>query len=233
MSFVIGVDGCRAGWVAARVNLSTENMDVFVAAKFDELLNLNARMLIVDMPIGLADNGKRACEALARQRLKPLRHSSVFSSPRRPMLAFDTYEQANSWGKAQTPSSGLSKQAWMILPKIREIDDAINADDQQRIGEGHPEVALWRLNDGAPCRYPKRTREGQLERAGLLTASGAETPEYHYQALKEQYGAKVGVDDVFDACALALTARARLDGEAVHLSDGAKDARGLIMEIWG
>lgn len=232
--FVIGADGCRAGWVAARINLCDNGIEVFVSEKFQSLLDLNARMLIVDMPVGLADCGPRACEAMARARLKPLRHSSVFSSPRRLMLSFGSYEDANAWGKAQQEKGGgLSRQAWMITPKIREIDDAISPADQRRLGEGHPEIAFLRLNGGAPCRSAKRTKEGQAERERLLKAAGLSAPRKLYEGLKKDYGARVGVDDVFDACVLALTAKARLAGEALHLTDGARDARGLLMEIWG
>lgn len=232
--FVIGADGCRAGWVAVRINLCDNGIEVFVAENFQKLLDLNARMFIVDMPVGLAESGTRACEAMARARLKPLRHSSVFSSPRRPMLSFGSYEDANDWGKAQQEKGGgLSKQAWMITPKIREIDDAISPADQRRFGEGHPEVAFSRLNGGAPCRFAKRTKEGQAERERLLKAVGLSAPRNHYERLKKEYGARIGADDVFDACVLALTAKARLAGEALHLTDGARDARGLLMEIWG
>jgi predicted RNase H-like nuclease len=232
--FVIGADGAKAGWVAARLNLQGGGLEVFISDTFRRLLDLNARMMIVDMPIGLAESGKRACEAMARERLKPLRHPSVFSSPRRPMLSFDSYEEANGWGKAQAEKGGgLSKQAWMITPKIREIDNAIRPADQHRIGEGHPEVAFSRLNSGAPCQFPKRTKEGQAERERLLKAARLEEPREHYERLKKTFGSQVSLDDVYDACVLAITAKARLAGEALHLTDGARDSRGLLMEIWG
>ena len=48
------------------------------------------------------------------------------------MLDFETYGDANAWGKAQGPDGGggLSKQAWVITPKIREIDAIIAPADQ-------------------------------------------------------------------------------------------------------
>ncbi|MEO1135068.1 MAG: DUF429 domain-containing protein [Pseudomonadota bacterium] len=234
--YVLGVDGCRAGWAVTRLNLYDNACSGFVVGSFDQLFGdaQDAAMIIVDMPIGLADAGKRACETKARELLRPHRHASVFSSPRRPMLDFDTYEDANAWGKAQGPGGGLSKQAWMITPKIREIDRTIMPADQKRLGEGHPEVAFHRLNNGAPCVHPKRTEDGQRERRKLLFAAGLTSADALYETLRHEVGRKnIGRDDVFDACALALTAKARLDGAAIRLTDGARDARGLVMEIWG
>ena len=236
--FVLGVDGCRAGWVAARVNLLSGDVSAFIVPSFDDLWNgagKKAAMIAVDMPIGLAETGRRACESEARKLLSPYRHASVFPTPRRAMLAFDAYEDANAWGKRQGAGAGggLSKQAWMITPKIREIDNVIKPGDQRRLAEGHPEVAFWRLNGSAPCRHPKRKPEGAKERLALLRRHGIANAKRLYEDLKKEFGAKIGADDVYDACALALTAKARLDGEAVCLGDGAKDARGLLMEIWG
>lgn len=229
--FVLGVDGCRAGWLVARLNLDDETLTASVAERFSEILKVDALMTLVDMPIGLADDGPRRCEAMARTVLKPLRHASVFSSPLRAMLAFDDYAAANAWGKAR--GRGLSKQAWMITPKIREIDAVITPHDQARLGEGHPEVAFARLNGGKPCAHPKRKADGAAERRRLLTGAGLADPEALFARVRKEHGAGVARDDVFDACALALSANARLDGCAVRLSDDARDARGLVMEIWG
>ena len=196
-------------------------------------------MTMADMPIGLAEAGPRPCEGAARALLKPLRHSSVFSPPRRGMLDFETYAQANAWGKAQAmrlsgkeTGGGLSKQAWMIVPKIREADAWMTPARQEKLAEAHPEVAFWRLNGGAPCAHPKKAAQGRAERRALLLANGLD-PDPLFPALKQAAGGGVGLDDLYDACALALTAKARLEGAAVRLGDATRDARGLAMEIWG
>ncbi|GAB4521019.1 MAG: DUF429 domain-containing protein [Amphiplicatus sp.] len=191
--------------------------------------------MIVDMPIGLADSSRRACETMARRRLGPRRAASVFASPRRPMLDFARYEEANAWGKAAGPGAGggLSKQVWNILPRIREIDSIMTPADQSWLGEGHPEVAFSRLNDGAPCRHSKRTEEGRRERLALLRRGGFPAGVALLAQAKARFRAAVQPDDILDACALALTAEARLGGRALRLTDGARDARGLVMEIWG
>lgn len=234
--YVLGVDGCRAGWAVARLNLDDNTLSGFIAPCFDALLrdSRGAAMIMVDMPIGLAEEGRRGCETMARAMLKPLRHASVFSSPRRPMLDFESYEAANAWGKTRGPGGGLSKQAWMITPKIREIDNAITPTDQARLGEGHPEMAFLRLNNGEPCTHPKRAGDGQNERRTLLRAAGLSNAETVFEKMRQKVGARnIARDDVYDACALALTAKARLNGGAIRLTDYARDRRGLVMEIWG
>lgn len=239
--YVVGVDGCRAGWIAARLSLKTGALSAHFAQTFETVLATarDARAIMVDMPIGLPDAGKRACERDARRLLRPLRHASVFSPPRRPILDFADYAAANAWGKAQAfletgteTGGGLSKQAWMIAPKIREVDAALSPASQAQVGEAHPEVAFWRLNGERPCRWPKRAPEGRSERKALLWRSGL-SPDDLFDALREEAGGGAGLDDLYDACALALTAQARLDGGAVRLGDGARDSRGLVMEIWG
>ncbi len=234
--FVLGVDGCRAGWVSVRRCDAGASFAVAVSPNFATLLAgpaAGARCVMVDMPIGLAETGRRACEAMARSLLKPRRHASVFPTPARAMLNFDRYEDANAWGKARGPGGGLPKQTWMIVPKIRELDAVLTPKDQSRIAEAHPEVAFWRLNGEVPCHYPKRKADGRAERVALLKAHGVPAPEDLSRNARAIAGAGVADDDVYDACALALTAEARSCGLARQLTDGARDARGFRMEIWG
>lgn len=231
MRRIAGVDGCRAGWVLALRDGAGAAFRIDIVDRFGAALARagSATTLIVDMPIGLPQSGRRACEREARARLGP-RRSSVFAAPRRPMLSFGTYAAANAWGKTLGPEGGggLSKQAWHLIPKIREVDSLIEPADQARIGEGHPEVAFARLN-GRPCAQPKRKPEGVRERILILKRAGVADPA----ALIERAGRAAKADDVLDALALCLAAQARLDGAAWRLGDGARDARGLVMEIWG
>lgn len=239
--FVLGVDGCRNGWVAAILDTRSTIVNAAVVPDFRTLLARffdAAAMIIVDMPIGLKDEGRRACEALARRRLGAGRASSVFPAPRRPMLSMRDYADANAWGKAQGAAhgGGLSKQAWHILPKIREIDDAIAPAHQERLGEGHPEIAFYRLNRLSPCTHGKRSAAGRSERLSILERHGvanAAALVIEARAQAKLIGASVAHDDVYDACVLALTAKARLEGRALRLSADERDARSLMIEIWG
>ncbi len=235
MRHVLGVDGCGAGWVVAARLAGTGETSVVITDSFRSILDgvgATADMIIIDMPIGLADfpQGRR-CEKEARARIGA-RRSSVFPSPQRAMLAMNSYDAANDYGKRQ--GSGITKQAWAITPKIREIDKIITPGLQSRIGEGHPELAFARLA-GRPCQHPKRTIDGQKERRDLLIGAGFNEIDRLHVDLRLRHPRKreFAADDFYDACALALTAEARLAGAAWRLGDGACDSRGLLMEIWG
>ena len=233
-AFAVGVDGCRGGWVAARLQGSRTRPEIRVFETFQGLIRemgVGARAIAVDMPIGLVGRGPRKCEIDARGRLKPKRHSSVFSSPTRPMLDFDVYDDANAFGK--TEGAGLSKQAWMITPKIREVDAWISPIRQRRVFEAHPELAFWRLRGERACDHNKKTPEGFAERRRALTRALALDPATLVATAKSDFGGAVARDDIVDALALACTARARLEGDAVQLGGDEKDSRGLKMEIWG
>ena len=228
-----GVDGCAAGWLLARKTSPKAEITFSIypdwAALMAQAKGQNPA-IAVDMPIGLVDFGRRACDVLARRQLAGARATSIFAPPRRPMFAFDTYDQANAWGKAQGSAAGggLSKQAWNLVPKIRQIDDWISPSKQLYVREAHPELAFQRLNHGA-CPPPKRSREGKAARLELLTHAGlldrAAWPDLPKSSAK--------ADDILDAAVLVLTAAAILNGTATCLTEAPqKDARGLAMEIW-
>lgn len=230
---VAGVDGCPYGWIAAVRIPATGELSVAIADSFGALLDgplALATLIVIDMPIGLPDSPGRACEREARRAIGP-RRSSVFSSPLRGMLAFAAYQDANAYGKAR--GAGLSKQAWNITPKIREVDVLMTPAQQARIVEGHPELAFTRLG-GAPCKFAKRNADGQRERLKRLAAHRLDGAALlrHARALHPHKRAFAD-DDLIDACAMALTAEAIMTKDAWRLGDGARDSRGLVMEICG
>lgn len=206
---VAGVDGCRGGWAVALAD-DESIFDVRVVSTFTDVIALRCDAIAVDMPIGLLDHGPRACDVEARRRLGP-RRASVFPTPLRPMLAATTYAEASA-------VAGLSKQAFHLLPKIREVDAVMTPRRQHRIVEVHPELCFAALV-GAPCTAPKRTAEGRAERLAAVHPPVERLPS----------GA--AWDDVLDACALVHTARRLVHGAVERLGDGARDARGLRCEI--
>ena len=207
---VAGVDGCRGGWAVALGSIDNKPLEVCVVPTFADVLALGADAIAIDMPIGLADAGRRACDIEARRRLGP-RRSSVFPAPLRPMLEATTYQDAMAIG-------GLSKQAYNLLPKIREVDALITPHRQRTIVEAHPELCFTRLL-GQPCRASKRTPAGRIERQMVVSLSIDRPPT----------GA--AWDDVLDACALVETARRLVSGAVERLGDGSRDRRGLRCEI--
>jgi predicted RNase H-like nuclease len=230
-----GIDGCKGGWLSVTGVLNNDGTLLVLKSEIHEnwaAAAAEAEIIAVDMPIGLADKGRRGCDGLARKSLGPMR-SSVFAAPRRPMLQFDSYAEANAWGKAQGSvkecGGGLSKQAWNITNKIKEIDAWIDADKQSFVKEAHPELAFLRLARGRRLAR-KKTREGIQQRVALLQDAGFPNFEQPISSLPRT---QASVDDLLDASVLLLTAQRIATKEALRLSeDGLRDARDLAMEIW-
>ncbi len=165
MSWVAGVDGCRAGWVVVLLQRKGKKHEtqVRLCRTFAEVLALEPQpeVIAIDIPIGLLDKpepGGRECDRQARK-LLGRRASSIFSPPTRPMLKATSYEQVRQLG--------LSIQAFNILPKIREVDQLMTPMLQMRIHEAAPELGFMSLA-GVPMQYNKKTREGREERSQAL-----------------------------------------------------------------
>jgi len=236
--WVAGVDGCRGGWFVILASVSASSAQPLRVtarrcASFRDVLALAEKpvALAVDMPIGLLDRprpGGRACDRGARKILGRGRASSVFTPPTRPGLSALAYADVH-----QVNGTGMSKEAFNILPKIREVDEAIAATDQERVFEAHPELAFTHLS-GAPMRHNKKTAVGRRERVRLLRRSFGSAFQDPVRLRLEHGAAYVALDDVVDAYVLAHVADRIRRGSAAQLpaSDPPLDARGLRMEIW-
>ena len=217
----VGIDGCRGGWIA--VTIDAQDRRAFrVVEQIDETAQLCADRVLIDIPIGLPETGRRACDLEARRMLGSA-WPRIFLDVRRPLLAFDDYAAANGWGKAD--GNGISRQLWGIMPKIATVDRFITPEAQSEIYEAHPELAFMRLNGGAVLRPGKKTRDGRALRRELIRAAGFRAIDGWLSQLR---GSKAGADDLLDACALAAAAR-----EPLRVAGGgATDTRGLRMDIW-
>lgn len=223
-----GVDGCRAGWVLVDAPVrpggpSTVRVEPAFAA-IVALVDAGVLDLVgVDMPIGLPDAGPRACDLAARARLGA-RRSSLFPTPPRPLLAATTWTEALAISRA-VDGKGLSKQAFNILPRIAEVDAAITPAHQAHLFECHPESCFVTLA-GTPLTTTKRSAAGRAERVELLLPH---FPDVADHLADRPRGTQP--DDVLDAFAVAAVARRHRRGEALVLGDGARDARGLRMQL--
>lgn len=227
-SSVVGIDGCRGGWLALRLGSGPDPPRAEIAASWRDLALAEAAMVAVDMPVGLTDAGPRGCDLAARRLLPKGRKSSVFPAPRRYMLACATWREAQDEGRRRE-GLGLSKQSWNILPKIREVDAALRPADQAHIREAHPELIFHHLN-GWAALPGKRSREGRAARLEILEAAGITGIDALAAGIPRS---QAQPDDVIDAAACALAARRMLTGEAVRLPESPlRDPRGLRMEIW-
>ena len=224
---IAGIDGCKSGWLIVEANSDLSKPELHFAPYWHDV-RLSAKIIAVDMPIGVSQRGVRQCEVEARKLLS--RYASrVFKTLPRGALRFaqNDWNAANQWSKSQG-FGGLSKQIWNIRPKIKEIDRAIAPADQARVYEAHPELAFARLN-GGKALDSKHTPQGLSVRKRMLTQAGFTNLDKWLQDLRGK-GAKA--DDLFDACALVLTARNILQKRANHLPQVAeRDGRGLRMSI--
>ncbi|MEO0652035.1 MAG: DUF429 domain-containing protein [Planctomycetota bacterium] len=222
----LGVDGCRAGWVVAILGADGA-LELALAPSVDAWLERPFEGAALDMPIGLFSDGRarpRACDAEARRRLGP-RRASVFTPPTRDMLGAHEHPPLGA--------RGLSIQAFHLLPKLAEVDAAIDPARQARVRETHPELAFARLG-GAPRPHTKKSAEGRADRRALLEGALPSADATLDGFLAATRRADVAIDDVHDAVVLALTARDAASGRAWRLPDDPpRDARGLHMEIWG
>ncbi len=236
---LVGVDGCRGGWVAAHLPAGGDVGDVRGRVAPDVATLLAAlpadAEVAIDVPIGLPDAGPRACDAAARRALGA-RRASVFAAPVRSVLAAETYPDALARHRA-ADGRGLAKQAYFLLPKIREVDALLAATPalEGRVKETHPELAFATLA-GAPLAHGKRTPEGRSTRDALLEAH---LPGALARVRDDLAGASgVAPDDVLDAVALLLAVARRAAGRdrvlPARAADGApRDAVGRAMEIHG
>lgn len=170
--------------------------------------------LAIDMPIALLDEHPRTADVEARRILGP-RRSSVFPTPLSVVLDATDYQDACERSR-QRCGKALSKQAWNLMPKIRQLHRLIEPDDQDRIVEAHPECAFVRLNDGIPLVHPKATTDGKALRIGLLSESGTFEPGAVQECVADRAAPTV---DLLDALALAVTAAHVAAGSERRLGD--------------
>ena len=264
MPYLIGVDGCRLGWLAVSAFLVPDSSGELGLATGSpgshRLSDVQARilpdlepwlasleeaehpwqpelgptggplhpwLLSIDMPIGLSEAGPRRCDQEARRFLGHPRGTSVFPAPIRPMLPAPDYGEACAIGRA-SDGRALSRQAWNLLPRIRQLDDLLQRRIpwRQRIGEAHPEV-IFQLWAGQPLEEGKRQLGGRRQRReliearwpGVVAAATAQLPRGGWAA-----------DDLLDALACLRAAERRATGIALELG-GDPDGTGLAMAI--
>jgi predicted RNase H-like nuclease len=231
----IGVDGCRAGWFYVSINRYGE-FDFGVFKTLPELWQAHKRdsLILVDIPIGLpsSKNPSRQCDTEARRFLSPRRHSSVFSPPCRETLYQGSYEAACRVNRDVT-GRGISRQAWNISFKIREVDNLLQ--DHPKAGnairECHPEVCLCGLNGRQPMKHYKKKVAGQEERLELLKQYYDKSKVVFKAAVDQFMRKEVARDDIVDALAAAVTGFLS-NGDLSTLSEfPEQDKRGRPMEM--
>jgi predicted RNase H-like nuclease len=230
---LVGVDGCRGGWVAVTAELDHPqrlvSVEVFehIAAIFDRVRSGEFAMVTLDMPMGLTASGPRRCDIETRARLGS-RASSVFGTPPRPLLHCTTHREAVELGRS-LDGRGISIQAFNLLPKIAQVDLALGEPPDpmllERVVESHPESAFAELA-GHPLATRKRTKEGREERLALLSSVFSHGTDKLHQRHRGAAG-----DDVLDAAILVRTAHRVVTSTAEILGLNDYDDRGIPMRV--
>ena len=234
MPTVVGVDGCRDGWFYFRSDSGVISSGIAVDfARLLEGLPPGSRVFI-DIPIGLIDSGSdgRECDRLARRKLGSPRASSVFSAPAFPVLAATNYEDAKLKSD-QAIGKKLSRQAFAIIPKIKEVNEylAANRNSPIVVREVHPELCFWSLNGGVAMQHAKKKLAGFNERLELLQKFLPDAKGRVQDALDNYKRSAVARDDIIDAL-VALVTGCTADDKLITLpTNPPLDLRGLVMEI--
>ena len=219
---VVGVDGCKDGWLAISA-LDGDFREASLFAHLDELVAAfpTADVVAVDIPIGYPQGAPRGADIEARK-FVGRRHASVFPTPPRKALIAGNYEDAVTIARALT-GRGISRQSFALGPKILEAESVAKAD--ARVIEVHPEVSFCAL--AGRQLASKKTWQGTVERRALLGDAGLAIPEELGDA------GRAMPDDVLDAGAAAWSASRIAQGVAKSLpSPPAEGPGGQRIAIW-
>jgi predicted RNase H-like nuclease len=232
MTEVLGIDGCREGWLVVQLPSQSGGASASVFRSMTDILQHYPKMVAcaVDIPIGLPEQkaqGGREADRMGRKLLGK-RSSALFSPPLRAWLELQDYEVVRKLG--------VSRQSFLIWPKIRDLDTTITPDLQERIVEAHPEMVFSALH-GEPLVTHKRSQLGQNQRIQLLEQRTdgffSNTRALCEDLLAQTKRKYFGVEDILDACALAWVAWKYNQGKASRVPSAPPcDERGLRMEIW-
>lgn len=204
----MGVDGCRGGWLVAQTRGKRgdfSSVSLSVASTLVEAMERKAiKLALIDMPKGLLNDRARRIEGLARQLLKG-QASTIFNVPVVDAVFADSYEDASVINHRMIGKK-LSKQAWYLCPKIKELDELLAKEPSlsNSIYESHPEL-VFRLMSGIQLPKKKLT-EGLEARLALLERAGIPATRLVSDLMNRYPRSVCFADDAVDALALLLLA---------------------------
>ena len=240
-----GVDGCRAGWVAAAADsLGAVTFTVYpdIGALIAGVRDGGADAVIaIDVPIGLPETPSfRPCDLMAREYLKNpndrsrARFTSVFPPPDRELAALPEFSDVQAVVAARkaldAQQKGISRQSHAIGAKIIEVDSYVRAhpESHEWLFEVHPEVCFRAMPGGSKGLLRKKSSAGRAERNTLLRAGLAEQGLTFPDPLPRVAGA--ARDDVLDAL-VGLWVAMRVRSGATRVFGGELDACGVPMRM--
>lgn len=227
-----GVDWAGKGWFAVFL---TDDGDC-EGDYYPTLWNLwrdqgdDIRKMLVDIPIGLCEDTKRACDVATKAYLGPRQQSSLFYTPIREAIYAGNIEAGKECHRRADTDFSIQNQAWSLVPRIRETDVFVqDIKEGNRVLETHPEACFVALNDDEHLYHSKKTEKGTEERLKLLDhASKVDVHGFYEDARstfrEPSYAPMIGdTDDIIDALVAAVSAASAEDDLPSLPRDGEPD----------
>jgi len=191
-----------------------------------------ARLLLVDVPIGLVESGDpvRRCDALARDVLGP-RSGAVVDPPVREATRKRRYSTANRVHERKA-GEPLAEAAFERSDAIAMCDELLQEVPEAAavVRSSHPELC-FRAFGGEPLAYDETTAAGYAERMRTLARVDRDAPPVVQKVADATAGRGVPVAAVLDAVVLAYTAAPGGSELRTLPADVPTDASGLPMEL--
>lgn len=217
-----GIDGYPGGWVCATL---ADDAITWTTAGVNGIADLLVAGTVtgIDMPIGLSDDGLRACDALARRAL-PGAASRVFTTPPRPVLTLGLAVPNAEVQEAsrRLTGSGVSRQALGLATRILALDSVLTEDPSLAVIEVHPELSFATLAGRVLDR--KKSAAGVGQRVAALLTWRPDVASTLAAAPPD-----VPIDDALDALAALWSAVRWRDGIARSLPPDALGAPRIVV----
>lgn len=228
---VLGIDGCKGGWlaaVAAGPRLAIKWRPDIEAVLSAYATNVKA---LIDIPIGLPDSPQQAAfrPDKAARAILGKKYSSVFPAPYRLVAqAKDTNE---AWEVNKAVGGNANYMTMGIRKAVAEVDRFLqeNVAWQNKLCECHPEVCFTVLNGGTPLIESKKGEVGREKRLNILARWGIKREQFSGHPLYAKHK-----DDVIDALCLVLVGRLAAKGKTTVIPPAAEiqtDSIGLKMQM--
>ena len=208
----IGIDGCRAGWLAAIWDSASQQLEFSLSGELALLIQSlpEEAPIFIDMPLGLptADAPIRACDVEAQRLLGHKLRARVFHPPIRETFGTTNYTTACNISRELT-GKAFSIQAWNITPKIIQLDTLLREQPElsKRLHESHPEICFMHLSTPPePIFANKKTDYGADSRLARIAAHAPEMGRQLQKNTGRFRSTEALLDDMLDATVLALCA---------------------------
>ena len=211
MCGVIGIDGCRAGWIISKI-LEDQSLSFHIIDNLDNdfLKKDNISHMGIDIPLMLSKTGKRFADTEARAILKK-RSCTIFSPPTLSALKANNYIEACEINFRQS-GKRLSKQSWNLFPKIKQAQKFLKYNNKINLFEIHPELSFMAMNNMNLVLESKKTIIGKKIRIKLIKRF---FPSFSFELIREKYNkTEVLDDDILDSISVVWSTQRIVDNIA-------------------